>query len=128
MVTYNCFFQSNQGSCPMPHLLLGLCYSNPGEDVGLGWILKKSTYGLQHIPSLTSFSLLFVYPLSLQVRDGRMETDPLIGSYCGSALPAPIVSSSNFLWIRFRSDSSVSRAGFRAVYTVGEIPHIYTHM
>nr|XP_046226989.1 cubilin [Scatophagus argus] len=54
----------------------------------------------------------------VEVRDGRTETDPLIGRYCGSSLPAPILSSSNFLWIRFRSDSSVSRAGFRAVYTV----------
>uniref|UniRef100_A0A8C4D9G2 Cubilin n=1 Tax=Dicentrarchus labrax TaxID=13489 RepID=A0A8C4D9G2_DICLA len=54
----------------------------------------------------------------VEVRDGRTETDPLIGRYCGSTLPAPILSSSNFLWIRFRSDSSVSRAGFRAVYTV----------
>ncbi|XP_053268342.1 cubilin [Pleuronectes platessa] len=54
----------------------------------------------------------------VEVRDGRMETDPLIGKYCGSTLPAPMVSSSNFLWIRLRSDSSVSRAGFRAVYTV----------
>ncbi|XP_015810319.3 cubilin [Nothobranchius furzeri] len=54
----------------------------------------------------------------VEVRDGRMETDALIGKYCGSSLPAPIVSSSNFLWIRFKSDSSVSRAGFRAVYAV----------
>uniref|UniRef100_A0A665V841 Cubilin n=1 Tax=Echeneis naucrates TaxID=173247 RepID=A0A665V841_ECHNA len=45
-------------------------------------------------------------------------TDPLLGKYCGNTLPAPILSSSNNLWIRFRSDSSVSRAGFRAVYTV----------
>uniref|UniRef100_A0A669EKT9 Cubilin n=1 Tax=Oreochromis niloticus TaxID=8128 RepID=A0A669EKT9_ORENI len=48
-------------------------------------------------------------------------TDPLIGKYCGNTLPAPVLSSSNVLWIRFKSDSSVSRAGFRAVYTVGEI-------
>nr|XP_020470999.1 cubilin [Monopterus albus] len=54
----------------------------------------------------------------VEVRDGRLETDPLIGKYCGSTLPAPIVSSSNFLWIRFKSDSSVSQAGFRAVYSV----------
>ncbi|XP_038578939.1 cubilin [Micropterus salmoides] len=54
----------------------------------------------------------------VEVHDGRMETDPLIGRYCGNSLPAPIHSSSNFLWVRFRSDSSVSQAGFRAVYTV----------
>uniref|UniRef100_A0A669DQK6 Cubilin n=1 Tax=Oreochromis niloticus TaxID=8128 RepID=A0A669DQK6_ORENI len=54
----------------------------------------------------------------VEVRDGRTETDPLIGKYCGNTLPAPVLSSSNVLWIRFKSDSSVSRAGFRAVYTV----------
>ncbi|KAF7648099.1 hypothetical protein LDENG_00162070 [Lucifuga dentata] len=54
----------------------------------------------------------------VEVRDGSVETDPLIGKYCGNTLPAPIRSSSNLLWIRFKSDSSVSRAGFRAVYTV----------
>lgn len=59
--------------------------------------------------------------LLLQVRDGRSETDPLIGRYCGSSLPAPVLSSSNFLWIRFKSDSSVSHAGFRAVYSVGTV-------
>ncbi|XP_054878715.1 cubilin isoform X1 [Poeciliopsis prolifica] len=54
----------------------------------------------------------------VEVRDGRMETDLLIGKYCGSTLPAPIRSSSNSLWIRFKSDSSVSRAGFRAAYSI----------
>ncbi|KAM3593822.1 uncharacterized protein V6R79_022582 [Siganus canaliculatus] len=53
----------------------------------------------------------------VEVRDGRMETSPLIGKFCGNSRPAPILSSSNSLWIRFKSDNSVSRAGFRAVYT-----------
>ena len=56
----------------------------------------------------------------LQVRDGTSETDPLIGKYCGSTLPAPITSRSSSLWIRFKSDGSVTRAGFRAMYEVGE--------
>ncbi|XP_071062991.1 LOW QUALITY PROTEIN: cubilin [Pseudochaenichthys georgianus] len=60
-------------------------------------------------------SCIFDY---VEVRDGRLETDPLIGKYCGTTSPAPIRSNSNYLWIRFRSDSSVSRAGFKAVYTV----------
>ncbi|XP_066539114.1 cubilin [Hoplias malabaricus] len=54
----------------------------------------------------------------VEVRDGSAETAPLIGKYCGSTLPAPILSSANILWIRFKSDSSVSRAGFRAVYEI----------
>lgn len=77
-----------------------------GEEVALNFT---------HMDLESHSSCTFDY---VEVRDGSMETDPLIGRYCGSILPAPIRSSSNFLWIRFRSDSSVSRAGFRAVYTV----------
>ncbi|KAF6722152.1 Cubilin [Oryzias melastigma] len=54
----------------------------------------------------------------VEVRDGNVEAAPLIGKYCGNSLPAPIVSSSNSLWIRFKSDNAVSHSGFRAVYTV----------
>ncbi|XP_076146859.1 cubilin [Alosa pseudoharengus] len=54
----------------------------------------------------------------VEVRDGTGETDPLIGKYCGSTLPAPITSITNSLWIRFKSDASVSLAGFRAMYEV----------
>ncbi|XP_064190205.1 cubilin [Anguilla rostrata] len=55
----------------------------------------------------------------VEVRDGMAETSALIGKYCGSTLPAPVTSSSNALWVRFKSDGSVSRAGFRAKYEVG---------
>lgn len=54
----------------------------------------------------------------VEVRDGMQETAPLIGKYCGSVLPVPLTSSSNTMWIRFKSDNSASHAGFRAVYTV----------
>lgn len=54
----------------------------------------------------------------VEIRDGNGETDPLIGKYCGSTLPTPITSTSNSLWIRFKSDGSVNRAGFRALYEV----------
>ncbi|KAK3572019.1 hypothetical protein QTP86_022249 [Hemibagrus guttatus] len=54
----------------------------------------------------------------VEVRDGSGETAPLFGKYCGTTLPAPILSSANVLWIRFKSDSSVSHAGFRAVYEI----------
>uniref|UniRef100_A0A8C5HD89 Cubilin n=1 Tax=Gouania willdenowi TaxID=441366 RepID=A0A8C5HD89_GOUWI len=77
-----------------------------GEMVGLNFT---------HMNLESHSSCTFDY---VEVRDGSLETDPLIGRYCGSLLPAPIISSANSLWIRFRSDSSVSRAGFRAIYTV----------
>ncbi|XP_069007315.1 cubilin [Embiotoca jacksoni] len=76
---------------------------------------EKVSLNFTDIDLETHSSCTFDY---VEVRDGSRETDPLIGRYCGSSLPAAILSSSNSLWIRFRSDSSVSRAGFRAVYTV----------
>ncbi|KAM9333329.1 LOW QUALITY PROTEIN: cubilin [Pholidichthys leucotaenia] len=54
----------------------------------------------------------------VEVHDGHKVTDPLIGRYCGTSTPAPLHSSSNALWISFKSDSSVSGSGFRAVYGV----------
>ncbi|KAK7881367.1 hypothetical protein WMY93_029776 [Mugilogobius chulae] len=76
---------------------------------------EKVSLNFTHMNLETHSSCTFDY---VEVRDGRQETDPLIGRYCGSVIPAPLMSSSNFMWLRFRSDSSVSRAGFRAVYTV----------
>ncbi|XP_043916230.1 cubilin-like [Protopterus annectens] len=54
----------------------------------------------------------------IEVRDGDTETDPLIGKYCGSVIPEPITSNSNRLWIKFKSDASVTKGGFRAIYQV----------
>uniref|UniRef100_A0A4W6DZH6 CUB domain-containing protein n=1 Tax=Lates calcarifer TaxID=8187 RepID=A0A4W6DZH6_LATCA len=68
---------------------------------------ERVALNFTHMNLESHSNCLFDY---VEVRDGRTETDPLIGKYCGSTLPAPMTSSSNFLWIRFRSDSSVSRA------------------
>lgn len=77
------------------------------------------------VSSILILSCRLIYQIS-QVRDGTGETDPLIGKYCGSTLPAPILSTTNGLWIRFKSDSSVSRAGFRAMYEIGEtMEHLF---
>lgn len=54
------------------------------------------------------------------MRDGPTETAPLFGKYCGTTLPDAILSSANSLWIRFKSDTSVSHAGFRAVYEISK--------
>uniref|UniRef100_A0A673M776 CUB domain-containing protein n=1 Tax=Sinocyclocheilus rhinocerous TaxID=307959 RepID=A0A673M776_9TELE len=61
----------------------------------------------------------------VEVRDGTGETDPLIGKYCGTTLPAPILSTTNGLWICFKSDSSVSHAGFRAMYEIVECENTF---
>ncbi|XP_078284467.1 tolloid-like protein 2 [Rhinoraja longicauda] len=50
----------------------------------------------------------------LEVRDGDSSDAPLIGRYCGYNKPSNIRSSSSTLWLRFMSDTSISKAGFTA--------------
>ncbi|KAM4705286.1 LOW QUALITY PROTEIN: cubilin [Rhinophrynus dorsalis] len=54
----------------------------------------------------------------IEVRDGYTEMAALIGRYCNSTIPAPISSSSNTLWIKFKSDISVTTSSFKAFYQV----------
>jgi hypothetical protein len=49
-----------------------------------------------------------------QVRDGIGPYSSLIGRYCGTTIPDPITSTTNFLWIKFFSDSTTERRGFEA--------------
>ncbi|XP_042741140.1 CUB and sushi domain-containing protein 2 [Lagopus leucura] len=52
----------------------------------------------------------------LHIYDGPDSLSPLIGSFYGSQLPERIESSSNSLFLAFRSDASVSNAGFVIEY------------
>ncbi|TGZ53188.1 Cubilin [Temnothorax longispinosus] len=47
----------------------------------------------------------------LEVRDGGGPYAELIGQFCGSSVPSPLVSTSNKLWIRFYSDGTSQGAG-----------------
>ncbi|XP_066598353.1 cubilin-like [Prorops nasuta] len=48
----------------------------------------------------------------LELRNGGYETSPLIGKYCGTDFPKYILSQTNQLYIKFKSDSSRSEKGF----------------
>uniref|UniRef100_F7D8H4 Cubilin n=1 Tax=Ornithorhynchus anatinus TaxID=9258 RepID=F7D8H4_ORNAN len=50
----------------------------------------------------------------VEIRDGGYETSPLLGKYCGTQKPPPIISHSNRLWIKFKSDVVISGPGFSA--------------
>ncbi|XP_022107899.1 cubilin-like isoform X2 [Acanthaster planci] len=53
----------------------------------------------------------------VEVRDGFDETAAFVGRYChADAIPPPFVSTANTLWVKFKSDVSVSAGGFRATY------------
>lgn len=45
-------------------------------------------------------------------RNGGYETSPLIGKFCGTNIPAEIISQTNQLHLKFVSDSTRSYTGF----------------
>ncbi|ODM98815.1 Cubilin [Orchesella cincta] len=48
----------------------------------------------------------------LEIRDGPGPYGLLLSKVCGSVIPSPVISSQNFIWIRFKTDASISFAGF----------------
>ena len=52
----------------------------------------------------------------LEIRERGVASGPLVGRFCGRDLPQPYISSSNMLYISFRSDYSISHSGFRIRY------------
>ena len=54
----------------------------------------------------------------LEIYDGMsINSTNLIGRFCGSALPENIRSVDNAVTVVFKTDASVTKGGFRAVYT-----------
>ena len=55
----------------------------------------------------------------LEIRNGAEPTSPLLGRFCGferNVLPKDLISHSNHLWLRFKSDTSQSAKGFQLYY------------
>lgn len=66
--------------------------------------------------SFSSFSLEPSYDF-LHIYDGPDSLSPLLGSFYGTDVPDRIESSSNKLFLAFRSDASLSSNGFVLQYT-----------
>ena len=61
----------------------------------------------------------------LEVRDGNISSSPLIGDQlCGDEIPDAITSKGNTLFIRFSSDGSASKTGFKINVTISNVPGI----
>ena len=55
------------------------------------------------------------------MRDGDNDRAPLIGSrICGTIAPNDIISSGNTLFLKFHSDNSVRRTGYRIKADIGK--------
>ncbi|XP_072836267.2 CUB and sushi domain-containing protein 2 isoform X4 [Pogona vitticeps] len=53
---------------------------------------------------------------TLEVRDGKSYSSPLIGVYDGTQVPQFLISTSNFLYLLFTTDKSHSDIGFQIRY------------
>ena len=69
---------------------------------------------------VTRFSLEPSYDF-LHIYDGPDSLSPLLGSFYGTDVPDRIESSSNTLFLAFRSDASLSSNGFVLQYTGGHL-------
>lgn len=56
----------------------------------------------------------------LEVYDGRDAKAPVLGRFCGSKKPEPVVATGSRMFLRFYSDNSVQRKGFQAAHATGE--------
>lgn len=55
----------------------------------------------------------------VEIRDGSEVHSPLLARLCGYKLPEDVRSSSNRMFVRFVSDSSVLKMGFSANFISG---------
>ena len=82
------------------------------NDMDCQWNLTSSTkVELTFFAFNTELNVDYLY-----VYDGGSTSSPLIGFFSVTSLPSPITSSSTKLHVRFTSDTSVQRRGFRASY------------
>jgi len=62
-----------------------------------------------------------------QVRDGGGPYAELIGQFCGTSVPSPMISTSNKLWIRFYTDGTSEGAGAAATLNSIDGKKFYIH-
>ncbi|KAK6481949.1 tolloid-like protein 2 isoform X1 [Huso huso] len=53
----------------------------------------------------------------LELYDGPNGKSPILGRFCGSKKPDPVITSGNKMFLRFYSDASVQRKGFQAKHS-----------
>uniref|UniRef100_A0A3Q4HHJ3 Cubilin (intrinsic factor-cobalamin receptor) n=1 Tax=Neolamprologus brichardi TaxID=32507 RepID=A0A3Q4HHJ3_NEOBR len=85
------------------------CYWTVTVDPGLLITFAFGTLSLEHHPNC-NFDFL-------EIRDGLLSEDPVLGKYCSTASPPPIQTTGPAAWIHFHSDFSVSDRGFHITYT-----------
>ncbi|XP_064470345.1 cubilin homolog [Ornithodoros turicata] len=52
----------------------------------------------------------------LKIYDGASENDQLLGSYCSTGIPSPVVTAGHLALLHFHSDDSQTDTGFHVTY------------
>lgn len=55
----------------------------------------------------------------LEIYDGPNGRATSFGRFCGSKKPSPVISSGKSMFLRFFSDNSVQKRGFKASHSAG---------
>ncbi len=56
----------------------------------------------------------------MTIRDGRNETSPIEGKFCGAEIPPSLTTTGNQMRIHFHSDESTAEEGFSAIVSAYE--------
>lgn len=94
------------------------------EIVMLGGVREFYSIYLFVAPELLVAYIHFFF----QLYDGNNENANLAGTFCGSTVPAPFLSTHNSLTVKFITDNSVEREGFNATYTTVDRKYTYICM
>ena len=81
-------------------------------------VLTNTSFTAEHLFAFITYFCRYDF---LEIHEGRTEETPLVGRYCGNTLPPDYVSSGNEIYIRFKTDHSVSGTGFRIRYDLGRL-------
>lgn len=91
---------------PNENYVYTICADQPGKCVSL---------------SFTSFSLENGFDF-LYVFNGPTTSSPLLGTFTGSTLPGTVTATSGCLTVKFVSDYTVCKAGWKALMSCGQCP------
>jgi cubilin len=97
---------------PQPYGKNGECFYR--ISVSLGSVIQVTIVDIDledHVSCLLDY---------IEIYDGINKKGHKLGRYCTSLHPVNIVSTTNHIYIRFRSDSSRQGRGFHLKYNTGE--------
>ena len=86
--------------------------SNYGNSQNCNWLISSQvnlTVTVREINTESCCDHLYIY-------DGGSTSAPLIGKYSGKSIPPQATSTTNQLYLRFKSDGSVVKTGFSAQF------------